>query len=180
MIINETEAVRRLNSPMNLMNKLAELKQPSVKTIAKRDAMSLFGIGRKTATETATETEIHRVQDSHKADIVEKTLQSLQPSQPIESLDNILEDHDAQIKLGLAHDRALDLLNRSVAVLSEKLDEVKAERLPSVISAASKTVESIRRERLEASKHGEERAVHFHFYTPEQHKVSDYEIIDVQ
>src|SRR5665213_4086504 len=149
MIINETEAVRRLNSPMNLMNKLAELKQPSVKTIAKRDAMSLFGIGRK----TATDTEIHRVQDQ---DRDSQSIKSLQPSQPIESLDNILEDHDAQIKLGLAHDRALDLLNRSVAVLSEKLDEVKAERLPSVISAASKTVESIRRERLEASKHGEE------------------------
>ena len=48
-----------------------------------------------------------------------------------------------------------------------------------MISAASKTVESIRRERNENAKQGKDREVHYHFYTPEQKKVSDYEVIDV-
>ncbi len=96
-----------------------------------------------------------------------------------ERLDSILENHDSQIKLGLAHDRALDLLNRSVEMLSTKLDDIKADKLPQVVSAASKTVESIRRERSEASKNKGDHDVHYHFYTPEQRRVDSYEVIDV-
>ena len=96
-----------------------------------------------------------------------------------ERLDDILGNSESQIKLGLAHDRALDLLNRSVEMLATKLDDVSPAKLPAVISAASKTVESIRKERSEASKNNKDQSVHFHFYTPEQRKMSDYEIIDV-
>jgi hypothetical protein len=95
-------------------------------------------------------------------------------------LDELVENSESQIKLGLAHDHALDLLQRSVDILSAKLDDVKADKLPSVISAASKVVESIRKERLEVSKSGKDREVHYHFYTPEQRKMDSYEIIEVQ
>ncbi len=109
--------------------------------------------------------------------VVEPKIESMEA--PKVTLDHLLENHESQIKLGLAHDKALDLLNRSVDALSAKLDDVKADKLPSVISAASKTVESIRKERNEASKSGKDREVHYHFYTPEQKSVSQYEIIDV-
>ncbi|MBI3334559.1 hypothetical protein HYZ97_03670 [Candidatus Pacearchaeota archaeon] len=98
------------------------------------------------------------------------------PSSP--QIDDILNGSESQIKLSLAHDNALELLNRSVDILSEKLDDVRADRLPSVISAASKVVESIRKERNEVVKNSD-REVHYHFYTPQQRKVEDYEVIDV-
>jgi hypothetical protein len=94
-------------------------------------------------------------------------------------LDNILDNTESKIRLGLAHDNALDLLNRSVEMLSAKLDDVRADRLPTVIAAASKTVESIRKERLEASKNEKDQEVHFHFYTPTQKPMSEFEVIDV-
>ena len=177
MIVNEADAIKRLNSPMNLMNRL---RQTDNKDSKKNNAMQLFGVGRaapKVEVKTFNPFETAIPEASH------TTSQApVKVSNPMEQtkLDNILDNHESQIKLGLAHDRALDLLNRSVEALSAKLDEVSAAKLPSVISAASKTVESIRRERLESSKLGKDQEVHFHFYTPEQHKVSDYEIIDVQ
>jgi hypothetical protein len=177
MIINDSEAAKRLASPMNLINKL--------KTTSNRSsAMSLFGIGRQASPDKKKE-EIKEIKVTFNPFQTKEPLSSLVPtSQPLqvspsEKLDNILEDHESQIKLGLAHDHALNLLNRSVDMLSSKLDDIKADRLPQVISAASKTVESIRRERNEASKNNKDREVHFHFYTPQQKKISEYEVIDV-
>ena len=94
-------------------------------------------------------------------------------------LDEILTDSDSQIKLGLAHDKALDLLTRSVDALASKLDDVKADKLPSTILAASKVVDAIRRERSESVKNNRDRDVHYHFYTPQQKKIADFEVIDV-
>jgi len=161
MIVNDKDAAARLNSPLNLINKLRDSK--------KNNAMSLFIPTKKK--ETLPE------------------IPSFNPFSPQASpetsteeptkLNDILENHESQIKLGLAHDKALDLLNRSVEMLSAKLDDVSAAKLPSVISAASKTVESIRKERSEASKNNKDREVHYHFYTPSQKSVSEYEVIDV-
>ena len=64
-------------------------------------------------------------------------------------------------------------------MLALKLDEVKADKLPSVITAASKVVESIRRERMELNKSSKGKDVHYHFYNTEQRKISDYEVIEV-
>ena len=94
-------------------------------------------------------------------------------------LDEILTDSDSQIKLGLAHDKALDLLTRSVDALASKPDDVKADKLPSTILAASKVVDAIRRERSESVKNNRDRDVHYHFYTPQQKKIADFEVIDV-
>lgn len=154
---------------MNLINQLRSSGSQ------RKSAMSLFGL--------------HKTND--RVEKIEKTFNPFTESpQPLlaiipqteqhpERLDSILENSESQIKLGLAHDRALDLLNRAVDSLAEKLDDVRADRLPSVISAASKTVESIRKERIAAHASGSEREVHFHFYTPEQKKIEQYEIIDV-
>ena len=187
MIINDSDAVARLNSPMNLMNKLKQLSNNNGNK--KNSAMSLFGIGRPTADSIKQITEEKLIEEVtvkfNPFSTKEESQTSLLPlsTSPLLSetplLETILGNSDSQIKLGLAHDRALELLNRSTNMLLEKLDDVSAAKLPSVISVASKTVESIRKERSEASKNNKDQSVHFHFYTPEQKKISDYEIIDV-
>lgn len=98
---------------------------------------------------------------------------------PLPSATDLISNSENQIKLSLAHDSALDVLTRATAMIGEKLDDIKADRLPAVIAATSKVVESIRRERSEASKNNKDREVHYHFYTPSQKKISDYEVIDV-
>jgi hypothetical protein len=197
MLVNDKDAVARLASPMNLMNRLSSAKN------SRNSAMSLFGIGcyaepgRKNTATLATQKPAEEVKITFnpfqalptKQSPVEqsKALQPLTASvfpqistvstEPL--LSDILENHDSQIKLGLAHDKALELLNRSVDLLATKLDDVKADKLPSVISAASKTVESIRRERSEAFKNGKDKEVHYHFYTPIQKTIQQFEVIDV-
>ena len=199
MIINDSDAIKRLSSPMNLINRLKE-------TSSRKSAMSLFGVGRSrevfidgTTVSSAITGVEHLVENtSLKEKLIEEVTVKFNPfstkeesqtsllplsTSPLLSetplLETILGNSDSQIKLGLAHDRALELLNRSTNMLLEKLDDVSAAKLPSVISVASKTVESIRKERSEASKNNKDQSVHFHFYTPEQKKISDYEIIDV-
>ncbi len=177
MIINDKEAAKRLSSPMNLINKLRCSSNGS----KKNNAMSLFGIGKQTE-EVKLEISFNPFESNKNKKLESspaRNTTSSESSKPSESLDTILKNSESQIKLGLAHDKALDLLHRSVEILSSKLDDVKADKLPSVISAASKTVESIRRERSEREKNNKDREVHFHFYTPEQKRVEDYEVIDV-
>lgn len=96
------------------------------------------------------------------------------------SLDDILEDSETNIKLAHAHNNAVALLHDSINALSLKLDNVKADKLPSVIAAASKTIESIRKERNENAKTNKGKDVHYHFYTPVQKKLTDYEVIEVE
>lgn len=176
MIVNDKDAVARLNSPMNLINRL--------KSTSRKDSMSLFGIGRKIESSTPqlipAVTEKETVFNPFRTEELSTSVLPSSSQVPAEAkLDNIIENHESQIKLGLAHDNALKLLNNSIDALSAKLDDVRADKLPSVISAASKTVESIRKERNEASKNSKDHEVHYHFYTPEQKKISDYEVIDV-
>lgn len=186
MIVNDKDAVRRLNSPLNLINKLKEGSNGS-----RKSAMSLF-IPPRTA---APEIKLEPLESLIKVEKVEVPKpqvaffnpfekqhqpQELPAEIPIPSkLEDILENSEAQIQLGLAHDKALKLLNRSVGMLETKLDDIKADRLPQVVTAASKVVESIRRERNEASKNNKDREVHYHFYVPQQKKISDFEVIDV-
>ena len=193
MLINNSDAVARLASPMNLINRLRGNGDK------KNNAMVLFGIGLRPeikkeinfnpffAAQKITTQRIEQPQNIEQPQQIESPQplalipsSTLSQSQSSERLDNILENHESQIKLGLAHDKALDLLNNAVAALALKLEDVKADKLPSVISAASKTVESIRRERNEAAKNGsKDREVHYHFYTPTQKPVSDYNVIEI-
>lgn len=178
MIIKDKDAAARLNSPMNLVNRLKNLSN------TRKDAMDLFGVNRhkeefkpKLPEPQAPENTLFNPFSSSQVPSVIPS-QTL-PEQSTTSLDNILENHESQIKLGLAHDNALSLLNNSIKQLAEKLDDVRADRLPSVIAAASKTVESIRKERNEQMKNNKDTEVHYHFYTPEQRKIETYEVIDV-
>src|ERR1035437_6292464 len=177
MIINDSDAIKRLSSPMNLINRLKE-------TSSRKSAMSLFGVGRSrevfidgTTVSSAITGVEHPVENtSLKEKLIEEVTVKFNPFSTKEesqtsllplstslvpqtstpslqdspSLEAILGNSESQIKLGLAHDRALELLNRSTNMLLEKLDDVSAAKLPSVISVASKTVESIRKERSEA------------------------------
>jgi len=162
MIINNDEASKRLNSPLNLINRLRESK-----TNAKaKAAMSIF---------------IPPKREENKPSVFKADIQSIEPDiNKAETLDSILENSETQIKLGLAHDSALKLLNNSITRLSNNIEDVSPAKLPAAIMAASKVVESIRRERAEASKNNKDREVHYHFYTPEQKTIEQYEIIDVQ
>jgi len=171
MIVNEKDAAKRLNSPMNLINRLKN------STSSRNNAMSLFGIG--VSKQDSVEAGQCRSSVEVELESPKPSFNPFIPPPPETKLEDILDNHDSQIKLGLAHDTALELLNASVKMLSGKLDDVRADKLPAVISAASKTVESIRKERAESAKNGKDREVHYHFYTPEQKKVSEYKIIDV-
>ena len=171
MIIRDSDAIARLNSPMNLMNQL--------KNNTRKSAMSLFIP--PTALKITERSEVAIPSFNPFPAKQEESLpqSSSQAPTSTEQLGDILENHESQIKLGLAHDRALDLLNKSVDMLASKLDKVSAEKLPATITAASKVVESIRKERLANKIHGDDKEVHYHFYTPQQRKVADYEVIDV-
>ena len=154
MIVSDSDAILRLTSSLNLINKL--------KASNKKDAMELF---------TGPASRPHSAIPTIPVEL---------PNKDEPNLDTILANNESQIKLGLAHDKSLGLLARAVDMLDNKLDEVNASKLPAVVIAASKVVESIRRERMESSKNSKDREVHYHFYTPDQRKISDYEVIEVQ
>ena len=105
--------------------------------------------------------------------------ESSKSSEPSIRTDDLIEDPDNKIKLATAHNNALDLLNSAVIQLKTDLTNVDSTKLPGVITAASKVVESIRKERLEVHKTGRDKEVHHHFYMPEQKKIEQYEVIDV-
>ena len=202
MIINDKDATARLNSPLNLINKLHERKHH-------RSAMDVFtGNGNKAKSFLQTgkpeikseeilqgkaqlfnpfekktdspKSEQPPVSPSNSALIPSSSFPPSFPSQAEPNLDKLLDNAESNIKLGLAHDKAVNLLHDSLEKLSEKLDQVQPAKLSAVISAASKTVESIRRERNEAAKQNKGKEVHYHFYTPTQKKLSDYEVIEVE
>lgn len=174
MILNNEEAMKRLNSPLNLINRL---KSNSSKSIA----MSLFGLrpGNDNIKKVEIKKESFNPFEALKEldKIVIEAATDL-PEQPAK-LDDILHDSDRKIKLSLAHDLALETLTASVTRMRDTVNDVRPDKLPSVIAATSKVVESIRRERNEASKNDKDREVHFHFYTPQQKKVIDYDVIEV-
>lgn len=176
MLVNDKAAAARLNSPLNLINKLS-----SHKSSGRSAAMGLFGVGRKKEIEITIKQEESKQEQAKSFNPFDKpaVLSLPEPKTENPKLGEVLEDGEAKLRLGIAHDRSIELLSNAVSLLSAKLDDVRADKLPSVIIAASKTIEGIRRERNEVAKTSKDREVHYHFYTPEQRKVSDYEIIDV-
>lgn len=209
MIINDKKAAARLDSPINLINQIAASRVNGNNGNKRQSAMGLFGLqsSKQNILATLPVKEAAITPAAVTAPVIEPeiikpftnpfkqfeypsaaaSLALSKTSLPVQherseapTLDSLLNDSEHQIKLSLAHDTALTLLTNSVSMLAAKLDDVKADKLPAVISAASKTVESIRRERLEVKKSGTEKEVHYHFYTPTQKKISDYEVIEVQ
>jgi hypothetical protein len=196
MLINSNQADKRLASPMNLFNKIRRGEiQASPVLSSRKQAMSLFV--RPASPEEPKVIEFNpfssadNKQEVKEAEVIPEKQEDLSSNtllsklenlvNPIEqpSVDRLIENHDQQVKLALAHDNALSLLNKSVEMLDTKLDDIKADKLPAVISAASKVVEGIRKERLEQSKIGKDRDVHFHFYTPQQKSLDQFKTIEV-
>lgn len=172
MLIKEEESDKRLNNPLNLINRLKSGMSP----IAKKgnNAMSLFkpqGVDPSLISPSLV-TPIY-------PPITPLVIDSTE-DKPVSS-DDLLDDADSKIKLALAHDDALGLLTASIASLKGKVEanEVKASSLPAIIGSASKVVSEIRRERLEREKTNKGQDVHLHFYCPTQRKVDDYQVIDV-
>ncbi len=184
MLVNDSAAISRLNSPLNLINRLSAAKDNS----PRKKAMSLFVAPRiekpsEADKEAATAASFNPF---------EKTSESLVPAerktghkqdsqidQSFPTINQLIDNNDAQIKLATAHDSALEVLTSAVELMKLKLDDVKAEKLPAVITATSKVVESIRRERNEAARSGKGKEVHYHFYTPQQKKIEQYDVIEV-
>lgn len=199
MIISNDNAESRLNNPMNLINKLNELRSNKQR---QNPAMSLFGV-RRFADSKQEELRIEEKQEDNKQPKEKQqvavamvpfinpfqktndtatatdTIQITTPSTQAPQVDDLIENSDNKIKLASAHNDALDLLNSAVKEMKLKLSDVNASKLPGVITAASKVVESIRKERVEIMKTGKDKEVHYHFYTPETRKIEHYETIDV-
>lgn len=166
MILSDDEVLKRLNSPMNLLNKLKTLSSSK-----KNNAMDLFIRPR------VTREEIEKSAVPSPKLTTPTNTELPENGQP--TLDSLIQNHEAQLQLGLAHNNSVKLLNDSIGMLAERLPGINPEKLPSVITATSKVIESIRKERNEASKNNS-RDVHYHFYTPQQRKIEDFEVIDVQ
>ena len=175
MIISSEEAVKRLDSPLNLMNRIRDNGHASSSTRSR--AMELFGIGKKKENSDKIEAIPYLLSpqpsdNDHSSGI--KVPEVLIPEES--NVEDIIDDANAKIKLSLAHDAALDTLVKSLQTINGKLDEIPPKQLVSVASATSKIVNEIRTER---NKTVGTKSVHLHFYSPEQKKISDYEEVTV-
>jgi len=179
MLVSDKEALERLGSPLNLMNRLSSARN-------KTNSMSVFGIGSSHNTKIVRESTPafnpfkRQVSLENTAPIPAPSSSSIpspEPKQP--NLDDLVNNADSQVKLGLAHDEALGVLVDAVKMVKLKLDDIKPEKLSSIISATSKVVDQIQRQRIDANKGRDSREVHFHFYTPTQKTMEDYNVIDV-
>jgi hypothetical protein len=204
MLVSEKDAITRLVSPDNLVNKIRTL------AVKKPASMSIFGLGSgspivqqvRFADQIKEQDKPSQAESnvSHLESITAEMIPARVPFDPFNhkssfpvlppaqqvtlnretpKVDDLLDNVDTQLGLQQAHDNALKLLGNAVTMLGTKLDDIKPDKLPAVIAAASKTVESIRKEKIELGKTRKERNVHFHFYEPERKQLSDYQVIDV-
>lgn len=183
MLINNDEVERRLNNPLNLLNRVkVGLSAP------KKDAMSLFvpnGGNKETVTKVVESERIEVSFNPFPKNNAPTSFPVVPPkiTSPLPedfSADHV-NDSDAKIKLAVAHDDALDLLTASIASLKRKVDdnEIKASSIPSIITSASRVITDIRKERLEREKDRGNENIHFHFYCPTQKTLEQYETIEV-
>lgn len=191
MIVADSDALARLESPLNLMNRMKSAGT------SRGQAMGLFGIGNRDKIQPSTITVppplpanppefINPFSKSDNALVPVKTAERpIAPTIPVQkedngpNLDNLLDNADSRIKLSLAHDSALGVMKDAIDQVKIKLHEIKADKLPSVVAAMSKVVNDIQRQRIDQNKGAKNQSVHFHYYTPTQKKSTDYEIIDV-
>lgn len=191
MIVPEKEAIARLESPLNLMNRLRSSSGSGNGSNSRSRAMDLFQPSRQAEVQEQQPGEFINPFDktsntSGNTTALIPTKQtaavssaSAADSQQQPNLDTLVDNADSRIKLGIAHDRALDTLVNAIGLMKTKLDDMKPDKLPSAITAASKVVDAIQRQRIDQAKNKQGKEVHYHFYTPTQKKVEDYEVIEV-
>jgi len=182
MLISNDEALKRLGSPLNLLNKM--------RVSSRSNAMNLFvpPSNNKSKIEEPAVPPFHNPFDKAKQELVSDSAiipevlpnsESTAAKTAEPTLDALIANSDNDIKLALAHDTAIDVMVSAMQKVKGDMDNIKSDKLPSVITAASKVVEGIRKERNENSKTKIGRDVHLHFYTPTQKKLEDYKIIEV-
>lgn len=179
MLINKDDAEKRLNNPLNLMNRLSTLSRDS----KKNSAMSLFIPSIKSPEKQKDSALVSEDKPAFNpfdkpAVIIPEIVQN-DKADPSPSSGELIDDIDTKIALQTAHDNSIKLVNNAINMLAIKLDSVKADKLPSVIAGASKVVESIRKERAERDKNGKNQDVHLHFYCPEPRSIESYEVVEV-
>ena len=188
MLVSDKEALERLNSSGNLMNRLRSNHSGN-----RSKAMNLFGMNKTEAhiNNTPILEQVREIKPAvfqspfspnGETSLVPSPIPSFIP--PTEaadspSTDDLIGNADVQIQLAHAHDKSLATLCSAVDMLKLKLDDIKPDKLPAVITATSKVVDQIQKQRIDASKSRENRQVHFHFYTPTQKKMEDYQVIEV-
>lgn len=208
MIYSDKDIVERLNAPNNLMNRLRErstnprnsamglfginkssgnsdfagfannaddAKDIKISREATEPEPSFnkpFNPFAKTTPAPITPTESKEASSSESKALVPAAPQAV-------SIDDLVDNAEGKIQLADAYNESLGTLVDSVKLMRMKLDDIKPDKLPSVIAATSRVVESIRRERSDAAKNNRNQSVHLHFYTPERKKMTDYEVIDV-
>lgn len=195
MIVPEKEAIARLESPLNLMNRLRSSSGSGNGSNSRSRAMDLFQPSRQAEVQEQQPGEFinpfdktSNISSNNTALIPTKQTAAVSSASAADSqqqdssspnLDALVDNADSRIKLGIAHDRALDTLVNAIGLMKTKLDDMKPDKLPSAITAASKVVDAIQRQRIDQAKNKQGKEVHYHFYTPTQKKVEDYEVIEV-
>jgi len=184
MLIKNDEALERLGSPLNLLNRIPNSNSRNramnlfIPSQTKQDINSAFippTVDRTKDIESQSDLAVNGELIPSPTDIPS----SNPNSNSNVSSDQIVEDADTKIKLALAHDQALGVLNNAIKMMGERLDDIDPEKLPSVINSTAKVVEGIRKERAAASIAKSGKDVHLHFYTPIQKTLTDYEIVEV-
>ena len=190
MIVSENEALARLESPLNLINRLV------ARQTSQHNSMKLFGVTSQQDGKTngnkskiavppapvQQESDFNPFRQAVTAELVKHIETSNEISNkpevlpPETNLDSLIENSDSKIKLSIAHDVALDTLVKSLQMINGKLEEIPAKQLIGAATAASKIVNDIR---TEQNKAGGSKSVHLHFYSPIQKQVSDYEEVTV-
>ena len=183
MLIDENEASKRLNNPLNLINRM---KSGMLSNNKKNDAMSLFvKVKEESVVLPSDRVEIHSF--SSPLSPIQRSLPVVIPAtnettESSPSSDDLIKDSESRIKLAVVEGSAIDLLTTSLVALKRKVDsgDIKTSSIPSVISASSKVITEIRKERLEREKNkSETESVHYHFYCPEPRKIETYDVIEV-
>lgn len=182
MLISSDELRRRLSNPLNLLNK-SEGK-------GKGGAMSLF-IKPSMEKESSVNPPLLPAESQIKEEPAEESSRELpnptEDKATVEAeivdspkVDDLIDDLENKVGLSLAHDNALNALNEAINLTRTKMDDMKADKLPSVVTAMSKVVDGIIRAKQEQQKLNKgDVTVRHVFYMPEQKKISDYEVVEV-
>lgn len=211
MILTDEQASLRLNNPFNLINKIGVSSRQStamslfgmnksneVKEVKDKitDALkgSQFHVVFQKESEPAKITEdkvettseasdkslVKRFNDLLKKD--EKEIEELKDNQNNNpTLDDLITNSSAQVRLVTAHNNALDVVNTALLRLQQEVPNMKGDKIPAVIAAASKVVETIRKEKIDLHRNNKNpENIHFHYYSPKQKSMSDYQVIEVE
>lgn len=192
MIISDKTALERLTSPNNLLNRLS-------KSESRGKAMSLFGIGRSDRKQEIAEVTVpvspprsflnpfsnkpeakpDEVITKPSTELATRLTEAIAPATGV-SIDQIVDNADSKIKLELVHDNALDVMKLTIDQIKNNLPNLdNPAKLADVAAKMGKIVDSIRTNKINEAKVNENRQVHYHFYTPEQTKIEEFQVIDV-